>query len=80
MNKKRIDLTNKNDANKISDLCAFLYDIGIRSSEELCKESEEILMNWCDDCDHCKDECECRDEDYGGRYMREYDDGADYED
>ena len=80
MNKKKIDLTEKKDIQQVSNLANFLYTyLDIKSGLKLTDECEDLLEEWCDECDYHKEDCECRDEGYG-RYMREYDDGADYED
>jgi hypothetical protein len=61
-------------------LFMFLEALDIKSAIDaanICQAS--IDDEFCSECKIIKDDCECREDDYG-RYMREYDDGADYED
>jgi len=81
MKSKKIDITDRDDLVQMEALGGFLFQLGVKSGEELCISCDDILTEeFCRDCDNHKDGCECNDEGLGGRYMREYDDGADYED
>lgn len=54
-----------------------LEDFNIPSAEKINEDLKYTLEeDCCHDCQARKDDCTCRD----GRYMAEYDDGADYED
>ena len=82
MKSKKIDLTDSDCVHIIQSLGGLLYKLNIQSADPLLDKCEEILTeDFCDSCESHKDECDCPTEhEMGGRYMREYDDGADYED
>lgn len=80
MKSKKIDTHDLKDLQAVSRLANFLMNLNIKSAEDLYQEMEDaISVEFCDYCETHKDYCECH-QDHGGRYMREYDDGADYED
>lgn len=61
-------------------LMNLLVCFGIPSAEEMKADLEYTLEeDCCHECDSRKDDCECEYE-RNGRYMPEYDDGADFED
>ena len=81
MKSKKIDLSDIDHINQMQSLGEFLCKLNIRSADQLLETCDDILTeDFCSDCETHKDGCECNDEGLGGRYMREYDDGADYED
>lgn len=80
-----IDHDNLDELSRIRDFLYFICYLGIESaSDTLHTLDKEITDNFCLDCGTLENECKCDDHwdhwKYGGRYMREYDDGADYED
>ena len=79
MKSKKIDFTDDyDDLIFVIGLARFLDKLQISSADDL--EHIAINMhenNFCDRCEYRKENCECYSE---GSYMREYDDGADYED
>jgi hypothetical protein len=78
---KKIDMCEIDDINATQSLGEFLCKLNINSADKLLEECDNNLTeNFCSECEYRKSNCECREDDYGGRYMREYDDGADYED
>lgn len=80
MKPKKIDTESLQDLQIVQALANFLIILDIKSAEDLYAEIDEIAdEDFCGDCESHKDYCECN-QDHGGRYMREYDDGADYED
>ena len=79
--KKWIDSTCAADLNQMICLAGFLSELGISSADDMACTCDEILSDdFCGTCEAHKDDCDCGSGDGGGRYMREYDDGADYED
>jgi hypothetical protein len=79
-NSRQIDWTSVDDINIIESFGELLLQLEIVSSEPLLEHCDDILCNdFCYDCESHVDECKCN-EDYGGRYMREYDDEASFED
>lgn len=80
MKSKKIDIDSLEDLQLIQKLANFLIVLDIKSAEDLYQEVDDIAdENFCGECESHNDYCECN-QDHGGRYMREYDDGADYED
>lgn len=77
-----IDQDNIEEYEAIISFMYFLHTLGIKSAYESLTEVEKFVdREFCDTCRSPEDHCECADyEKYGGRYCREYDDGADYED
>jgi len=75
----KIDMEDVDDINQVMSLGEFLNQLGIKSSDSLLEICDDALTaGSCDECgEHLNYECNCHN---GGRYMREYDDGADYED
>ena len=77
--KTKIDFSDLADVRVAQGLTEFLILIDIKNATVVADEVQEwIEEEFCANCEVDLSNCEChRDE---GRYMREYDDGADYED
>lgn len=83
MKLKKINLDQDLDNIEVTiKLLNVLEDFKVLGAQELNEEFKTIAEDdCCGDCRNRKDECYCRQENGDcGRYMREYDDGADYED
>lgn len=85
MKSKKIDLTcDVNTCAKVTDLVAFLEIVGIKSANDQHEYLNSTMDNdFCDHCDAHVNDCDCDKNNsyhHGGRYMREYDDGASLED
>ena len=80
MKSKKIDLESLKDIEVIQALTNFLIILNIQSAEELYEDVDYIAdQEFCGECETHKNYCECE-KDREPTYMREYDDGADYED
>lgn len=79
MKSKKIDFTESyDDLLKIMPLGVLLFKLDIPSAAEFTGEIDDTHTGtFCDDCEYRKENCKCN---CFGRYMPEYDDGADYED
>lgn len=79
MKSKQIDFTEEYiDLIKVAELASFLYQLNIASAFDLEHQAGELHSDvYCGECTSEIDHCECNSD---GRYMSQYDDGADYED
>lgn len=78
--KTKIDDTDLADMQILHGFTGFLIGLGVASAQEASQTVDEIIADdFCGDCERHVDDCSCR-QDEEGRYMREYDDGADFED